>query len=181
MENLKEIIGYEGLYKISPSGKVYNKKMHELKQYKSSSGTSYYQVCLCKNGFTKNFLVHRLVAKNYIDNPLNKSQVNHKDGNIFNNHVSNLEWVTPSENMKHSIHKLGNPSPPSWKGKFGKDHNRSKKIYEFDLKGNLLNDYESGLDFQRKTGVSHTSASWSIKYKKPIFNKYYFRTPHFEL
>jgi hypothetical protein len=171
---MKEIKNYEGLYWIDESGNVYNKK-YKLKTTRSSSGTGYLQVALCKNGFVKIHSIHRLVAQTFIDNPQNKKQVNHKDGNKLNNHVSNLEWCTQSENMKHSIDILGNPKPPSWKGKFGKLHNRSKKIYEWDANGNLLNTYESGLDFQRKTGVNHTSASWSIKHKKPIYGKYYTR------
>ena len=47
--------------------------------------------------------VHRLVARFFIPNPFNKKSVNHKDGDKHNNHFTNLEWVTPSENMRHSL------------------------------------------------------------------------------
>jgi hypothetical protein len=47
--------------------------------------------------------IHRLVAMAYIPNPLNKPDVNHKDSNRSNNHVSNLEWCTKSENSLHSF------------------------------------------------------------------------------
>ncbi len=56
--------------------------------------------------FKKTWLVHRLVATVFIPNPLNLPVVNHKDGNTRNNTVENLEWVTHSDNMRHSWHKL---------------------------------------------------------------------------
>lgn len=47
------------------------------------------------------FFVHRLVAQVFIENPFCKSDVNHKDLDKTNNNLSNLEWVTRSENLKH--------------------------------------------------------------------------------
>lgn len=66
-----------------------------------------------------NLLIHRAVALAFIPNPENKLQVNHKDGNKQNNYVPNLEWVTPSENMKHSF-SIGR------KIIYGQDAGRSK-------------------------------------------------------
>lgn len=65
------------------------------------NGNGYSQVLLCDNGKRKKEYVHRLVGKAWIDNPMNKEQVNHKDRNKKNNHISNLEWNTPKENIKH--------------------------------------------------------------------------------
>ena len=59
--------------------------------------------------------IHRLLAIHFIPNPDNKPQVNHIDGDKFNNDLSNLKWVTCSENLKHAF-KLG-LSKPQWSGK----------------------------------------------------------------
>ena len=58
---------------------------------------------LLESGKRKSFKVHRLVANAFIKNPKNKPQVNHKDSDKTNNHVSNLEWVNQQENMEHSV------------------------------------------------------------------------------
>lgn len=58
---------------------------------------------LTVNGKSKTFQVHRLVGKAFIPNPQNKPEINHKDLNPKNNHISNLEWVTTSENISHFI------------------------------------------------------------------------------
>ena len=56
--------------------------------------------------FKTTWLVHRLVATAFIPNPLGLPVVNHKDGNKLNNAVSNLEWATYSDNMRHSWRNL---------------------------------------------------------------------------
>jgi len=58
---------------------------------------------LSKNNRRRNIPIHRLIATAFIENIDNKPQVNHIDGNKKNNNISNLEWCTASENMRHAI------------------------------------------------------------------------------
>lgn len=57
-----------------------------------------------KEGKSKKEMIHRLVAKAFIPNPNNFPIVHHKDENKLNNDVSNLEWVTHSQNSLYSVH-----------------------------------------------------------------------------
>ena len=63
----------------------------------------YLVLTLSKDGKAKTHQLHRVVASAFVDNPFNKEQINHKDGNKENNKVSNLEWVTSEENINHAI------------------------------------------------------------------------------
>ena len=75
-------------------------KSHPMKTQTNNKGYKF--VCYKQNGRRKNILVHRLVASTFLPNITRKSEVNHKDGNPANNNLTNLEWVTPSENRKHA-------------------------------------------------------------------------------
>lgn len=88
-------------YKISNSGIVYSTRFKKiLKQQNNADG--YKVISLANNNIKKTFLVHRLVAEHFIKKIKDKNLVNHKDSNKSNNKVSNLEWVTNSENIIHA-------------------------------------------------------------------------------
>ena len=102
---LLPIKGYENDYSITSTGKVFSikkGKFKELKQIEHNGKQPYYYVGLCRNGKKKNVFVHRLVALHFLDNSNDLPQVNHKDGNVHNNDVNNLEWVTNAENTQHA-------------------------------------------------------------------------------
>lgn len=98
-------------YVITKDGAVFNLKVKKpLKIQTNNSGYQWIQ--LCNNNKKKNFYIHTLVATYYLENPENKKFVNHKDGIKSNNHITNLEWVTHSENIIHYYQKLRNNSNP---------------------------------------------------------------------
>ena len=92
--------------------------------------TGYYRVNLCNKGNQKLFYIHRLVAETFIPNPENKAQVNHKNCDRKNNNINNLEWVTCSEQAKHSWIK--HPNRKMNKTKITKE-TRRKAFELFDI------------------------------------------------
>jgi|DEB0MinimDraft_10_1074344.scaffolds.fasta_scaffold176838_1 hypothetical protein len=98
MEKWNKIKGFKN-YLVSDFGRVKNNKTGRI--LKPSKGL-YFYVHLCETPKRKTASIHRLVAQAFIENELNKPQVNHIDGNKLNNHVSNLEWVTGGENIRHA-------------------------------------------------------------------------------
>jgi hypothetical protein len=109
-------------YEVSNLGNIRNKTtLQVLKGRITKSG--YYQVLIKINKINKfnNRYIHRLVAQYWIDNPENKREVNHKDGNKLNNNIDNLEWITSSDNQKHR-HSIGITRTSQRRiGKFTKD------------------------------------------------------------
>jgi hypothetical protein len=112
----KPIIGYEKEYKIYNDGRVWSNFTNRfLKSGISSNG--YMLVNLCKEGQQTSFNIHRLVASHFIPNIDNKPYVDHIDGDIVNNHVSNLRWATGSENIinqKRSSRNTSGEKNVSW-------------------------------------------------------------------
>lgn len=123
----KPVPGYESLYEVSPNGVI--RSLSRLVKCKSKAGTPYNMIkhgkqlspfdsggylavfLVDNDGVIKARAIHRIVAKVFVDNPDNKPQVNHIDGDKHNNSASNLEWVTQSENMQHAKNtNLWNPN-----------------------------------------------------------------------
>lgn len=152
----KELLN-SGLIEVFADGKVILKETgRELTPM--NNGNGYLRIYIPVIG--KRVLLHRLIATAFIPNPLNKPQVNHIDGNKHNNDVSNLEWCTNQENMKHFWNVMD--------GKSVKNENKPNKnykkttVYPNEEKGVIGNIFRycnsngiSICEFEKKCGLSN--------------------------
>lgn len=135
----KEIDGYNGMYKVSNIGRVKSVarkdskgrfvKERILKLGRDSNG--YLQAHLWKEGGQKCFLVHRLVAKAFIPNPNNLTDINHISEIKADNNINNLEWCDKKYNNNY-----GTCIERSRKA-------RSKPVIQYDDQGNFIKKYSS--------------------------------------
>lgn len=91
-------------YFITEDGRCYNTNTNKyLKGQIGKNGYISFNITL-PSGKKKRLYAHRLVGLNYLPKPIkNKNQINHIDGNKLNNHFTNLEWATASENQQHAL------------------------------------------------------------------------------
>lgn len=165
MERLvwKAVPGYDGYYEVSNTGQVRSVE-HYVNTLKGSRrlikpsikkqrdvGHGYKSVSFCVNGESKTKLVHRLVAQTFIPNPNNLPQVNHIDGDIGNNNVSNLEWVTDDENKLHSSIQNGGTQRPK------------RKVNVVEISTGKVFVFEGLREAERKMNLDHKSALNVIK------------------
>lgn len=142
----KDVIGYEGLYQVSNLGRVKSlPKFHCTSKNYSSLGyyskekilkpiigvQGYLYVNLYKEKRHNFKRIHQLVAQAFISNHENLPFVNHKDENVANNNVDNLEWCTNKYNLNYGTAQE----------RRAKTHNKS--ILQFDLEGNFIKEFES--------------------------------------
>ena len=161
MENevFVDVVGYENLYQVSNYGRVYSLISGKfLKPCKERNG--YLYISLHKNKKTKKYLVHRIVATAFIENPLQLPQVNHISEDKSDNHVSNLEWCSASYNCR-----------------FGTRNERrveklSKAVLQFTRQGELVNEYPSICEASRQTRINQGHISSCCLGKRKSAGKY---------
>ena len=136
-------------YYVSNLGRFKNIYGQIMDNYKVNEN-GYIRVYIYK----KTIALHRLVAYTFLENPENKEQVNHKDGNKLNNKVENLEWCSNAENQKHKF-------------EIGLGNNFTRKVKQYDLNWNLIKEYDSIVLAAKEMNVSKgTIRGVLIKYGK---------------
>lgn len=163
----KAIKGYEERYRVFEDGRIVsiakspkNKNRNkDLKHWIDKDG--YHTVSLFKNGKSKQFRVHRLVAEAFIENFNNLPQVNHIDGNKDNNSVENLEWISLQDNIRHA-YKIGIYK----KGEDRKNSKFTNEQVKWIRKNYIKGDKEFGSrPIARKFGVTKTCIYLLVNYK----------------
>ena len=171
IEIWKNIPNYENLYQVSNLGNVRslnhirnngkNKKcLQKGKTLKPAIQKSDYKfVVLSKNGKTKGYRVHRLVAQTFIPNPNNLPCVNHKDENRQNNNVSNLEWCTIAYNNNYGTKKERQQKKMKEK--------KGRIVNQYDLNGNFIKQWKCLMDIERGLNKKRGAAIvWACCNKK---------------
>lgn len=147
----KDIQGYEGLYQVSNLGFVKNLKRNRL-----LGGTierqGYVRIGLRKDGQTKMFLLHRLVAEAFIPNPNNLPIVDHiiQLSAGGSNSIDNLRWASFSDNAYNR-----NTGELKYV-----DRRKKNKLLQLDAQtGAVINTYSSITEASKETGISQASIS----------------------
>ena len=177
-EQWKPIAGYEGIYEISNTGKVRslareipypNGKSRKITGYekKAIEVGGYLYFCLSKDGKSKRFAAHRLVASAFLENPDNKPEINHKDCDKKNNRVDNLEWVTRQENVDHAVAN-GRIHPYDRKGEknpmFGRHQSKLAKEKIGEVHRGFLHTQET----KEKMSASHKGKKFSSSHRMAL-------------
>lgn len=152
MEEWKDILNYEGLYQISNLGRVKSLPKDSHNQYNTErilkpfvGKDNYSRVILTKSKKHKSYYIHRLVAEAFIDNPNKFSVVNHIDENKQNNNVNNLEWCTAYYNQVYGTKN------------YRSSLKRRKKLFQFDLEGNFIKEWDSITEAQNTLKIYNIS------------------------
>ena len=180
-EEWRDIVGFEGFYKISNLGRVKSMSRtiytgRNLSTVRTQNETilaggkyrgGYFHVGLYLNGSQFIRKVHRLVCSAFIDNIYDKPQVDHIDGDKTNNKVSNLRWVTGAENIQNPITmKIMKNNGSYLRGRFGKDSPFSKSIVQKNFLGDTVRVWDSMSEIKSELGYSMASISMCCNSKR---------------
>ena len=168
----KDVVGWEGKYKVSNFGRVESQNYRRIKGKRnvmafSVNSHGYSSVNLTRNGEHHLKRVHRIVAEAFIPNPDNLPEVNHKDGDKSNNRVDNLEWTDRSRNQKHAVlNGLSNPSIAKI---------RSVPIVAIEILSGKETRFPSIAEASRVLGLNCSSIAKCIRGERKKTKTHYFR------
>lgn len=174
----KDIKDYEGLYQISNMGRV--KSLPKLKKTPTTTFMTKERIkkpCICKgylrlglkkNGHTKSFFVHCLVAQAFIGDA-NGLTVNHKDENKLNNRADNLEYMTLAENIRY-----GGGIQRSAKSRTDNPL-IGTAVNQYTLDGVFIKRYISINQAKRENGFHKENISFCCQHKRNSSNGYIWR------
>ena len=195
MEVWRPIKGYEDLYEISNQGRIRSKdkirrigtgkgydKLFPSKILSTSINNCGYKIIILRKPGSKIICktVHRLVAEAFIPNPLNLSDINHKDENKLNNCVENLEWMSHSDNLKYGtcrsrqtmstrrseVQKIARKFANGWIPPIFKWKKRYAVIYQGER-------YVSRKEWSERVGLTQARLTQLVKSGKAHIEVYY--------
>jgi hypothetical protein len=140
--NEKWITGYVNHYSICNDGKIYSFKKGVKKLMTPVKGKTqrYYSIGLSMKGKTSRFLIHRLLGIHFIENPYNKPNIDHEDGNPLNNSLSNLRWSDQSQNSMNR-RKIDKKTTSIYKGVFFR-RGKYQAYYKLNNKITIIGYYD---------------------------------------
>jgi hypothetical protein len=170
----KDIQGYEGYYQVSNTGLVKSLSrqvkrkdgfvcnLNEMLLAPRYNAKGYIRAALRINGKSTDYQVHRLVALHFVDNPYNKPQVNHIDGNKQNNNDWNLEWSTNAENVQHAYNNnmISRPNKRKVVQSLGTTH----RVYDSIAEASTITGLDSSSISKTCRGVNNTCGGYLWKY-----------------
>ena len=159
MEEWRPVVGYEGLYEVSSTGKVKSLRSGKLRKLVPNSKTGYLYVVLCGADFKYTHTVHRLVATAFCDKPDGCDFINHKDENKHNNNADNLEWVTKYYNNTYN----------------GKTQRCCKAIEQLNEDGTVVRRWRSAREAYQATGIEYKNISTVCRGLRPRAGGYRWR------
>lgn len=175
IERLKD---YENEYLIDELGNIVSipkpqcNRQNQYSNYYVVKGKvdrcGYVRVVLTANNKSTEYLLHRLVAKQFIPNSKNLPQINHKNGIKCDNRVENLEWVSAKENKQHAFENDLNGTKTKALAAINKYNATNKYIKIIIQKGNEISTFNSTNEVAAFLNCNRDKVSNAIKHNLKI-------------
>lgn len=141
-------------YEVSENGQIRNRTTGHIKSQRIKNN-GYVITDLSRNGEVKTVHIHRIVAKAFLPNPQNYSEVNHINEDKTDNYYGNLEWCDRTYNNNYgNIQTLRLNTLKS-----RQSSNAPQRVQQIDKDGNIIATYPSMREAERQTGINNTRIS----------------------